>query len=94
MRDFLVAQGYKVGPAVICQDNMSTMALAARGHSTSNRTRHIAVRFFWVKDRVDSGELAIEHLPTEDMVADLLTKPLQGEQFLRLRKLLLGWDEA
>jgi hypothetical protein len=94
VRNFLVAQGYDVPPAVVCQDNLSTMALAAKGHSTSNRTRHIAVRFFWVKDRVDSGELSIEYLPTGDMVADMLTKPLQGEQFARLRALLLGWDEA
>jgi hypothetical protein len=94
VRNFLVAQGYGVPPGVICQDNQSTMALAAKGHSTSNRTRHIAVRFFWVKDRVDAGELAIEYLPTGDMVADMLTKPLQGAAFLRLRALLLGWDEA
>jgi hypothetical protein len=88
VRNFLVAQGYGVPPGVIC------MALAAKGHSTSNRTRHIAVRFFWVKDRADAGELAIEYLPTGDTVADMLTKPLQGAAFLRLRALLLGWDEA
>jgi hypothetical protein len=94
VRNFLCAQGFDVPPATICQDNQSTMALVHKGRSTANRTRHIAIRFFWVKDRVDSGELAVEYLPTGDMVADMLTKPLQGEQFMRLRALLLGWDEV
>ena len=60
---------------------------------SAERTRHIAIRFFWLKDRVDAGELAIVYCPTADMVADLLTKPLQGEAFRRLRRRLLNWEE-
>ena len=41
---------------------------------------------------VNLGELIVEHVKTEDMVADLLTKPLQGEQFVKLRNKLLGYD--
>ena len=89
-RDFLIHQGYKIGPATVYQDNMSTIALAEKGRSTSERTRHINIRFFFVKDRIGSGEVAIEYLPTQDMIADILTKPLQGELFLRLRKALLN----
>ena len=91
-RDFLEQQGYDVGPAKLFQDNMSTIALAGKGQSTAERTRHIAIRFFFVKDRVDAGEIVIEYLPTEEMVADILTKPLQGDLFRRLRRLLLNWD--
>ena len=69
---------------------MSTMALVEKGRSTSERTRHINIRYFFVKDRVDSGEVRIEYCPTEDMLADLLTKPLQGDLFTRLRNLLLS----
>ena len=53
------------------------------------RTRHINVRYFFTKDQVESGELVIEYLPTEEMLADLLTKPLQGALFRRLRNQLL-----
>lgn len=80
-----------MGPAVLYQDNLSAIKLAENGASSAERTRHIAIRFFWLKDRVDAGELAIVYCPTADMVADLLTKPMQGEAFRRLRRQLLNW---
>jgi len=91
MRDFLIAQGYDVGPALIYQDNKSTIALAEKGRSTSERTRHINTRYFFVKDRIESGELELQYLPTDEMIADVLTKPLQGEKFRFLRNSLLNW---
>lgn len=89
-REFLIAQGISVKPLVL-QDNKSTMALIEKGRSTSARTRHIAIRFFFVKDRVDAGELTIEYEPTESMVADSMTKPLQGHLFKEMRGWLMGW---
>jgi hypothetical protein len=69
---------------------MSTISIAEKGRSTSSRTRHISIRYFFVKDRIDSGEVEVVYLPTEDMKADILTKPLQGELFRRMRAELLG----
>jgi len=92
-RDFIIGQGYVMPPAKVKQDNMSTMALVKKGHSTSDRTRHIHVRYFFAKDRADSGEIVIEHCPTDLMLADSLTKPLQGELFFKMRKALLNWEE-
>jgi hypothetical protein len=89
-RDFLCAQGYNISAAVIYQDNKSTIVMANRGASTSERTRHIGLRYFFVKDRVDSGEVTIQYLPTENMIADILTKPLQGSLFRRLRNELMN----
>jgi hypothetical protein len=88
-REFLIAQGYDMEPATIYQDNQSTIALIAKGRSTAEATRHINIRFYFVKDRIDSGELEVSYMPTQNMIADILTKPLQGELFRRLRKLLL-----
>jgi hypothetical protein len=90
VRDYLIGQGYPIGPATIFQDNMSTMALVKKGYSTSNNTRHINIRYFFIKDRVDREELKIEYLPTEDMIADFFTKPLQGDLFKKLRDKILG----
>jgi hypothetical protein len=42
---------------------------------------------------VNAKEIKIEYLPTGDMIADMLTKPLQGDLFRRLRKELLNWEE-
>ena len=91
-REFLIAQGYDMPPAKVYQDNQSTMALIDKGESHSERTRHIKIRYFWVKDNVDSGDLEIIYQPTDDMIADVLTKPLQGDKFLRMRSLLLNWS--
>ena len=92
-RNFLIAQGYNLEPCTVYQDNMSTIAMVKKGRSTSERTRHINIRFFFIKDKIDNGELVIEHMPTEDMIADILTKPLQGELFRQLRSKLLNWYE-
>ena len=59
--------------------------------SGAERTRHIQIRNFWVKERVDKGEVKIEYLRLEDMYANVLTKPLQGAQFVRERGCLTGW---
>ena len=90
-RNFLLSQGYSVKASTVYQDNTSCMSLVKNGKSNSERTRHIATRFYFVKDRVDSKEISLEYLQTHDMIADILTKPLQGELFFKLRKLLLNW---
>jgi hypothetical protein len=91
-RNFLIEQGYDVPPGTIYQDNQSTITMIKKGRSTSERTRHINIRFFFIKDKLDNGELTVEYLPTEEMIADILTKPLQGELFRKLRAKLLNWD--
>ena len=91
-RNFLILQGYMPGPAIIYQDNMSTMALVEKGRSTSERTRHIDIRYFFIKDRVSNGDLRLVHLPTAEMTADILTKPLQGEAFKRHRSAILNLE--
>jgi hypothetical protein len=91
-RQFLEHQGYKVGPATVYEDNQSAIKLAENGRSNSSRTRHIAIRYFFVSDRMKAGEIKVEYLKTTDMIADILTKPLQGALFRRLRSLLLNWD--
>lgn len=92
MRSFLMSQGYNVGPVVIYQDNTSCMALVERGRSGAERTRHISIRYFWVKERVEKGEVIIIHKGTKDMYANVLTKPLQGAQFIHEKKCLTGWE--
>jgi hypothetical protein len=47
-----------------------------------------------VADRVASGDLRIEHCPTEEMVADYFTKPLQGALFYRLRDHIMNIDPS
>ncbi len=51
--------------------------------SSGKRTRHMNIRFFNITDQVKKGEAEIMWVPREDMVADYLTKALQGAEFCR-----------
>jgi len=88
--NFVKAQGRELGPAILYQDNKSTMAVIEKGRFTGRNTKHVNVRYFFIKDRVEKGELEIRYLPTDNMIADGLTKHLQGSLFRRHRALMLG----
>ena len=78
-RYFIEAQGYTVEQNILYQDNKSTILLANNGRwSSSKRTKHIKSRYFFIKDKVDSGEVTVEHRGTKEMWSDILTKPKQG----------------
>lgn len=89
-REFLISQGHHIGPAVVFQDNQSTVCLVNRGKSMSERTRHVKVRHFFISHYVEANEIKIEYLPTGEMVADLMTKPLHGALFDKHRKMYIG----
>ena len=75
---------------IIYEDNEAAIHLVKNGKSNSDKTKHIALRHFFVKQYLDDGTFHLVHCPTEDMIADILTKPLQGPQFFKLRALVLG----
>ena len=56
------------------------------GHS-----RHINIWYFFIKDRVKRGDLEIKYCPTEDIVANFFTKPLQGATFTKFRNQVVGF---
>jgi hypothetical protein len=62
--------------------------------SSSKRTRHINIGYFFTKDRVTSKEASIEHCPAANMTADFFTKPLpeplQGSMFRKFRDAVMN----
>ena len=81
-RYFLEEQGYKIKENIVYQDNQSAMKIEKNGiQSCGQKLRHINKRYFFIKDRVDMNEIRIEYCPTEKMLADFFTKPLQGKLF-------------
>jgi hypothetical protein len=92
-QSFLRNQGYKVKNGLLYQDNQAAMLIQNHGVlSRRRRSRHIDIRFFFIKDRIDKGEMEIAFCGTNEMTADYLTKPLQGEKFRGFRNEILGLD--
>ena len=66
-------------PSLLYQDNMSAILLKTNGRASSSKhTKQIKVKYYLIKDKVNQGEITIEHCPTEQMWADINTKPKQG----------------
>jgi hypothetical protein len=74
-------------PVKIFQDNKSTMALVLSGGSF-NRSKHIINKYAFVKQHLDLGDIILEYCPTEIMLADMLTKPLEGYILKKMIKLI------
>ena len=90
-RYFLKAQGYDTKPSTLFQDNQSAILLENNGTaSSSKRTRHIDIRYYFITDRVKKNEINIEYCPTKEMLGDFFTKPLQGALFYKLRAHVLN----
>ena len=47
--------------------------------------------YFWIKDRLESEGIKVEYCPTEKMIADFFTKPLQGNLFRKFRDVVMGY---
>jgi hypothetical protein len=89
---FLEKQGYPVTDSIMGQDNESAMKLETNGRmSAGQKSRHIDIRYFWIKDRTQAAGINIKHCPTLEMLADFFTKPLQGALFRRFRDVILGY---
>ena len=88
---FMEAQGYAIEENIIYQDNKSSILLEKNGRrSAGKRSRAINIRYFFVTDNVEKGNVTIEYCPTDQMIADFMTKPLQGEKFRMFRSAILG----
>jgi hypothetical protein len=93
-RYFIEAQGYKVDESILKQDNLSAILLETNGKgSSSKRMKHINVRYFFIKDRIVSGEITVKHCPTVEMLGDHFTKYVQGSQFRKFRAQIQGIDD-
>ena len=80
-------------PDFVCkvhEDNQSCIKMAT-GVNISPRTKHIALKYHHFRSHMKSGRVAIVYRPTEEQLADLLTKPLSNEAFFTLRYMLCGW---
>lgn len=93
MRSLLSSLGTEQhGATKIYEDNQGCIAMSENAIS-HRRTKHIAIRYHFIRERVESGEVKLCYVPTEQQLADLLTKPLGRVQVIRLRERMMGQAE-
>ena len=82
---FLEEQGYEI------EKNKSAILLETNGKkSAGKRSRALNIRYFFVTDQIEMGNVSVEYCPTDNMTSDFMTKPLQGVKFVKLQDDILG----
>jgi hypothetical protein len=74
MRQTLRDYGYKLTKVPLLCDNESAI-----------RTKHIAIRYHFLRDHQQKGDIEIAYINTKDQLADIFTKPLDDQTFNKLR---------
>ena len=77
----------KAGPVVLYIDNKSAIDLA-RNPVFHGRSKHIDVRYHFIRECVENGSIVIKHVSTDQQRADVLTKAMSITKFEKMRKLL------
>ena len=74
-------------PNMMMVDKQGAIELA-KNPIAHSRTKHIDIRFHFIREVQENGLIQIKYCPTEEMLADLLTKPLPINSFEKLRQFL------
>jgi hypothetical protein len=92
---FMHYQGFDMDTNVFYQDNLSAMKIEKNGRkSCGQKSRHIDIRYFFIKDVLQRENITLAHCPTEEMLADFYTKPLQGSLFRKMRDYIMGHSDS
>ena len=76
----------------MAKDNKSEIKLLNNGRDSCTwNSKQIAIKYFWITDRIKDGKIIVEHCPSEQMIGDYMSKPIQGSLFKTFRGLLMGW---
>jgi len=89
LRRLLEELGFRQNPTTIYQDNISTIHWS-NGRDNFHRTKHMDVKYHYVRQLVSDHAITVVYLPTEQMIADVLTKPVLKDKFSWLAAHLLG----
>ncbi len=85
MTELLQALNKKIdGPMVIFEDNAAALQIARTGQRKP-ANRHIDVRYFWLHQKIGDNKLDLQKCPSQDMLADILTKSLPRDKFEPMR---------
>ena len=78
------------GATLIYEDNQSCIGMSVNP-IMHKRSKHIDIRYHFVREKVATGEVKLEFIETENQQADLLTKPLLRARLVRMRDRVLEY---
>jgi hypothetical protein len=84
MRQTLMDYGYKLSKVPLLCDNESAIHMADNPVEYS-RTKHIDIRYHFLRDHQQKGDIKIAYVNTHNHLADIFTKPLDEKSFSKLR---------
>jgi hypothetical protein len=68
------------GPLTLMADNQGAIALA-KDNKFHSRTKHIDLRYHFIREAVENGKVKMKYIPSADNIADIFTKPLAKPKF-------------
>ena len=74
-------------PTIIFEDNQSAISMS-RNPKFHGCLKHVDIKDHFLREQVTEGIIKLKYCPTTEMVADLLTKGLPKDQFMKLRKMI------
>jgi kynurenine formamidase len=84
MRQTLRDYGYKLSKVPVLCDNESAIRMADNPVEHSG-TKHIDIRYHFLRDHQQRGDIEIAYVSTKEQLADIFTKPLDEKTFSKLR---------
>ncbi|KAK0588038.1 hypothetical protein LWI29_033242 [Acer saccharum] len=87
MKQMLVDYGFNQGTLTLFCDNMSAINIS-KNPVQHSRTKHIDIRHHFIRELVENKCIVLEHVGTNDQLADLFTKPLDATRFKTLSRFI------
>jgi hypothetical protein len=94
MRQTLRDNGYKLSKVSLLCDNESAIRMTDNPVE-HNRTKHIDIRYHFLRNHQQNGDIKIAYVSTHNQLADIFTKPLDEKTFNKLRNelnILDSWN--
>ena len=84
-------QGYDIDMNILYQDNKSAILLESNGQTSAGKQSWaLNVHYFFLTDQIQQGNVVVKYCPTDMMIGDYMTKPLQGIKFQKFQKTIMG----
>ena len=84
-----IDSNFQSGPSLIYEDNQGAIALA-NNPVNRQRSKHIDIRFHFIRSELKNGQIILQYCPTSDMLADIMTKPCTRFQLQKFNSLIFG----